>query len=159
MSMGFTMKNFKEMFLMYFEIKKNIFIVIQLQLSAFSPHPSTPPQPNPLPSPPFPLPLGFVQVSLTVVPVCTLRFEGWIPTLSFCYIKQKTKQNFLFLEHVFGYHCTLIVENSGMLKPFCGHYYWLAQHWELFSLQQRWLQTSLPSTRGQQRVSSFKILF
>ena len=28
-----------------------IFIVIQLQLSAFSPHPSTPPQPNPPPSP------------------------------------------------------------------------------------------------------------
>ena len=27
-----------------------IFIVIQLQLSAFSPHPSTPPQPTPLPS-------------------------------------------------------------------------------------------------------------
>ena len=28
-----------------------IFIVIQLQLSAFSPHPSTPPQPSPPPSP------------------------------------------------------------------------------------------------------------
>ena len=30
---------------------KKIFIVIQLQLSAFSPHPSTLPQPNPPPSP------------------------------------------------------------------------------------------------------------
>ena len=29
----------------------NYFIVVQLQLSAFSPHPSTPPQPNPPPSP------------------------------------------------------------------------------------------------------------
>ena len=35
----------------------NFFIVIQLQLCAFSPHPSTPPQPNPLPSPPPPSPL------------------------------------------------------------------------------------------------------
>ena len=34
-----------------FSFLKNFFIVIQLQLSAFSPHPSTPPQPNPLPSP------------------------------------------------------------------------------------------------------------
>ena len=33
--------------LLFFEI----FIVIQLQLYAFSPHPSTPPQPNPPPSP------------------------------------------------------------------------------------------------------------
>ena len=33
------------------------FIVIQLQLSAFSPHPSTPPQPNHLPPPPPPSPL------------------------------------------------------------------------------------------------------
>ena len=43
-----------------------IFIVIQLQLSAFSPHPSTPPQLNP---PPSPLPLDFVHVSFIVVPV------------------------------------------------------------------------------------------
>ena len=46
----------------------NYFIVIQLQLSAFSPHLSTPPQPN---SPPFPastLPLGFVHVPFIVVP-------------------------------------------------------------------------------------------
>ena len=42
---------------------KNYFIVLQLQLSAFSPHPSTPPQPNPLPSPASILPLGFVYVS------------------------------------------------------------------------------------------------
>ena len=40
-----------------------IFIVIQLQLSAFSPHSSTPPQPNPPPSPTSTLPLDFVHVS------------------------------------------------------------------------------------------------
>ena len=39
------------------------FIVIQLQLCAFSPHPSTPPQPNPPPSPTSTLPLDFVHVS------------------------------------------------------------------------------------------------
>ena len=44
-------------------LKENYFIVVQLQLSAFSPHPSTPPQPNPLPSPASILPLGFVYVS------------------------------------------------------------------------------------------------
>ena len=44
---------------------KKIFIVIQLQLCAFSPHPSTPPQLNPPPSPT----LGFVHVSFIVVPV------------------------------------------------------------------------------------------
>ena len=37
--------------------KKNFFIVIQLQLYAFSPHPSTPPQPNLPPSPNTTLPL------------------------------------------------------------------------------------------------------
>ena len=47
----------------------NYFIVVQLQLSAFSPHPSTPPQPNPPPSPASILPLGFVHVSFIVVPV------------------------------------------------------------------------------------------
>ena len=46
-----------------------IFIVIQLQLCAFSPHPSTPPQVNPPPSPTSTLPLGFVHVSFIVVPV------------------------------------------------------------------------------------------
>ena len=46
-----------------------IFIVIQLQLSAFSPHPSTPPQLNPPPYPTSTLPLGFVHVSFIVVPV------------------------------------------------------------------------------------------
>ena len=46
----------------------NYFIVVQLQLSAFSPHPSTPPQPNPPPSPASILPLGFVHVSFDVVP-------------------------------------------------------------------------------------------
>ena len=47
---------------------KKIFIVIQLQLSAFYPHPSTPPQPNPPPSPASTLPLDFVHVSFIVVP-------------------------------------------------------------------------------------------
>ena len=46
--------------------KKKNFIVIQLQLSAFSPHPSTPPQPNPPPSPTSTLPLDFVLVSFIV---------------------------------------------------------------------------------------------
>ena len=46
----------------------NYFIVVQLQLSAFSPHLSTRPQPNPPPSPVSTLPLGFVHVSSTVVP-------------------------------------------------------------------------------------------
>ena len=49
-------------------LKKN-FIVIQLQLCAFSPHPSTPPHPNPSPSPTSTLPLDFVHVSFIVVPV------------------------------------------------------------------------------------------
>ena len=47
----------------------NYFIIVQLQLSAFSPHLSTPPQPNPPPSPASALPLGFVHVSFIVVPV------------------------------------------------------------------------------------------
>ena len=42
----------------------NYFIVVQLQLSAFSPHP---PQPNPPPSPASTLLLGFVHVSFIVV--------------------------------------------------------------------------------------------
>ena len=45
------------------------FIVIQLQLYAFSPHPSTRPQLNPPPSPTSTLPLDFVHVSFIVVPV------------------------------------------------------------------------------------------
>ena len=40
-----------------------IFIVIQLQLYAFSPHPSTPPQLNPPPSSISTLPLDFTHVS------------------------------------------------------------------------------------------------
>ena len=48
---------------------KKTFIVIQLQLYAFSPHPSTPPQLNPPPSPSSTLPLDFVHVSFIVVPV------------------------------------------------------------------------------------------
>ena len=41
------------------------FIVIQVQLYAFSPHPSTPPQLNPPPSPTSTLPLGFVHVPIS----------------------------------------------------------------------------------------------
>ena len=44
-----------------------IFIVIQLQLYAFSSHPSTPPQLNPPPSPTSALPLDFVHVTFIVV--------------------------------------------------------------------------------------------
>ena len=46
-----------------------IFIVIQLQFSAFSPHPSTTPQLNPPPSPTSTLPLDFVLVSFIVDPI------------------------------------------------------------------------------------------
>ena len=46
-----------------------IFIVIELQLSAFSPHTSTQPQQNPPPSRTFKLPLDFVHVSFIVFPV------------------------------------------------------------------------------------------
>ena len=46
-----------------------IFIVVQLQLCAFSPHPSTPPQLKPPPSPTSTLSLDFVHVSFIVVPV------------------------------------------------------------------------------------------
>ena len=45
------------------------FIVIQLQLSAFSLHPSTPPQPKPPPFFTSSPTLGFVHVSFIVVPV------------------------------------------------------------------------------------------
>ena len=48
---------------------KKIFIVIQLQLYAFSPHPSTPPPLNTPPSSTSTLPLDFVHVSFIVVPV------------------------------------------------------------------------------------------
>ena len=41
------------------------YIVIHLQLSAFSPHPSTQPQPNPSPFPTSTLPLDFVHVSFS----------------------------------------------------------------------------------------------
>ena len=52
-----------------FFIIKYIFIVIQLQLSAFSPYPSTSPQPIPPPSPISTLPLDFVLVSFIVATV------------------------------------------------------------------------------------------
>ena len=48
---------------------KKLFIVIQLQLSAYFPHPSTPPQPTHLPLPPTTLPLDFVHVYFIVAPV------------------------------------------------------------------------------------------
>ena len=51
---------------------KKFFIVIQLQLCAFSPHPSTPPQLNTPPSPTSTLPLDLVHVSFKVVPVIHL---------------------------------------------------------------------------------------
>ena len=51
----YMVKNKTEVHLQVFLLKK--IIVIQLQLSAFSPHPSTPPQPNPPPSPTSTLPL------------------------------------------------------------------------------------------------------
>ena len=48
-------------FILFYFFK--IFIVIQLQLCAFSPHPSTPPQLNPPPSPTSTLPLDFEEKS------------------------------------------------------------------------------------------------
>ena len=68
-----------------------IFIVIQLQLYAFSPHPSTPPQPNPPPSPPTTLPLDFVHVLFIVVPVilsphCPLPTPSWL-LLDYSYLQ------------------------------------------------------------------------
>ena len=53
----------------FYSFFKKFFIVIQLQLCAFSPHPSTSPQTNPPPSPTSTLPLDFVHVSFIVVPV------------------------------------------------------------------------------------------
>ena len=47
---------------------KNFVVVVQLELSAFSPHLSTPPQPNPPPCPASTLSLCFVHVSFIVVP-------------------------------------------------------------------------------------------
>ena len=58
---------FRVLFIYLFEFL-NYFIVVQLQLSAFSPHPSAPPQPNPPPSPASTVPLGFVHVSFIVIP-------------------------------------------------------------------------------------------
>ena len=46
----------------------NYFIIVQLQLSAFSPHHSPQPQPNPPPSLASTIPLGFVHMSFIVVP-------------------------------------------------------------------------------------------
>ena len=73
--------NFFIVLTLFFLFKKN-FIVIQLQLYAFSPHPSTPPQLNPPPSPTSTLPLDFVHVSFIVVPVipsphCSLPTPPW----------------------------------------------------------------------------------
>ena len=55
-------------FLIYFFFQILNFIVVQLQLSAFSPHPAIPPQPNPPPSPASTLPIAFVHVPFIVVP-------------------------------------------------------------------------------------------
>ena len=59
----------KETCILFYLLFFNIFIVIQLQLYAFSPHPSTPPQLNPPPSPTSTHPLDFVHVSFIVVPI------------------------------------------------------------------------------------------
>ena len=56
--------------LFYYFIFKTFFIVVQLQLSAFSPHPSIPTQPIPPPSPVSTLPLEFVHVSFIVSSSC-----------------------------------------------------------------------------------------
>ena len=52
------------LFFYCFFIFINFLIVIQLQLSAFSPHPSTPPQPIPPSFPTSTLPLDFVLCPL-----------------------------------------------------------------------------------------------
>ena len=61
----------------------NYFIVVQLQLSAFSPHQSPTPPPNPPPSLASTLHLGFVQESFIVVPEnpsphCPLHSSLWL---------------------------------------------------------------------------------
>ena len=56
---------------MFLFILFKMFIVIHLQLSAFSPHPSTTPQPNPPPSPTPTLPLDFCS--------CVLYSSSWKP--------------------------------------------------------------------------------
>ena len=63
-----SVKLFSFSFFLFVFFKK-FFIVIQLQLCAFSPHPSTPPQLNPPLSPTSTLPLDLVHVSFKVVPV------------------------------------------------------------------------------------------
>ena len=70
-------------YLFIYWIFKIFFIIIQLQLSAFSPHPSTPPQPNPPPSSTSTLPLDFVLVSFIVAPInpsphCPLPTPLWL---------------------------------------------------------------------------------
>ena len=72
-----------ETFQKFFLLIKLLFIVVQLQLSAFSPHPSTPPKPNPPPSLVPTLPLGFVHVSFIAVPEnpsphCPLPTPLWL---------------------------------------------------------------------------------
>ena len=64
-------------------IKKNYFIVVQLQLSAFPPQDFPQPKPNPPPSLASTLPLDFVPVSFIVVPEksspdCTLPPPLWL---------------------------------------------------------------------------------
>ena len=57
----------------------NIFIVVQVQFSAFCPHPSPPPQPSPPPSPLPPL-LVTVHVSFIVVLANYSPFSPIIPS-------------------------------------------------------------------------------
>ena len=61
----------------------NYFIIVQLQLSSFSPHHFPPPQPIPPPSLVSTLPLGFVHVSFIAVPEnpsshCPLPSPLWL---------------------------------------------------------------------------------
>ena len=64
--MQFKIKNFHSEIFRFLKI----FIVIQLQLSAFSPHPSPSPPLNPPPSPTSTLPLDFVILSFIVSSSC-----------------------------------------------------------------------------------------
>ena len=59
--------------------KKNVFIVVQVQFSAFSPTPPRHPSHPHLP-PPFPPPLVTVHVSFIIVPVNPSPFSSIIPS-------------------------------------------------------------------------------
>ena len=75
-----------------------ICIVIQLQLSAFSPHPFTPPQLNPPPFPASTFPIDFVHVSFIVVPVNPSP-HGPLPTPLKIIFYIKYFSQFLFMSY------------------------------------------------------------